>query len=295
MTNYLYYQGCSLEASAIEYDVSTRKLMEVLGASLTEIEDWNCCGATAAETVSGLLSFVLPARNLALAQNMVKKMKKKAGDILVPCSACYLNLKKVEQERKNDPVLASNINEALAEDELTLEDHPVVRHLLDVLANDIGADKIRELVTKKLDGLKIALYYGCQCLRPYAIFDDPEEPRSMEPLIEACGAEVFAWDMGAACCGASNMSTKKESARVLVTEILKSARGADAIVTVCPMCQMNLEGYQDVVSRGASEDLSISVIYLPQLIGIALGLTPDEIMLNKNLAVKKSLMETHLA
>lgn len=288
--NYLYYPGCSLEGSAIEYDVSTRKLMEKMDIQLTEIEGWNCCGATAAEPVSRLLSFVLPARNLALAQKMKKKY-----DILVPCSACYLNLKKVEEERKKDSILDADINESLGEESLSLDHHPSVRHLLDVLANDIGAGRIKERVMKKLDGLKIAPYYGCQCLRPYSVFDDPEEPGSMDALIEACGADVFSWDMGASCCGASNMNTKKEVASVLVGDILKSAQGADAIVTVCPMCQMNLEGYQASISNAFSEDLSLSVIYLPQLIGISLGLTQDEVMLHKNMAVKKSLRTGLLA
>ncbi|MEA1968084.1 MAG: CoB--CoM heterodisulfide reductase iron-sulfur subunit B family protein [Thermodesulfobacteriota bacterium] len=283
---YLYYPGCSLEASAMEYDVSTRAVMKHLKCELTEIEGWNCCGATAAEPVSGLLSFALGARNLALAEKMTKK-----SDILVPCSACYLNLKKVEIERKNDAGLSAKIDEVLAEEELELQGNLEVRHLLDVLANDIGADKIRKNLAKELTGLKIAPYYGCQALRPYKIFDDPEEPRSMEPLIRACGAEVFQWDMGAKCCGASNMNTKKESAEKLVQEILSDAEGADAIVTVCPMCQLNLEGFQQKISMNASKDLSISIIYLPQLLGLAMGLDKKEVMLEKNLAVKKEFKE----
>ena len=280
---YIYYPGCSLEGSAVEYDGATRALMAELGETLVDIEDWNCCGATAAEPMSRLLSFVLPARNIALAEKI-----KEPGDILVPCSACYLNLKKVMVESKTDEKLGSSIDEALAVDNLSIKGTRKVRHLLDVLAHDIGADTIAQQVINPLKGLTIAPYYGCQCLRPYGGFDDPEEPTTMTPIIEACGASVFPWSSAATCCGASGMNTKREVAGQLVQKILLDARGADAIVTVCPMCQMNLEGFQKEVSRGTDEDLSITVLYLPQLIGLAMGLSPKAVMLQKNLAVAKS-------
>ena len=173
----------------------------------------------------------------------------------------------------------------LAENDLTVKGTARVRHLLDVLATDLGADAIRDMVTVDLSHLTIAPYYGCQCLRPYPVFDDPEEPRSMEPLIRATGARIHPWQMGAKCCGASHMNTKMDVALELVHAILQAARGADAIVTVCPMCQMNLEAYQHKIGRLKNEDLSISIIYLPQLIGLALGLSEQELRLDLNLAV----------
>ncbi len=282
---YIYYPGCSLEGSAVEYDGATRALMAELKVNLIDIKDWNCCGATAAEPMSQLLSFVLPARNIALAENI-----KESGDILVPCSACYLNLQKVMKERLVDEKLSNQIDEVLAVDELTINGTRKVRHLLDVLAHDIGAGKIADRVLNPLKGLKIAPYYGCQCLRPYGGFDDPEDPVTMTPLIEACGATVFSWNSAASCCGASGMNTKREVAGELVKNILLDARGADAIVTVCPMCQMNLEGFQKSVARGTHEDLSITVLYLPQLIGLAMGLSTEEMMIDKNLAVAASFM-----
>jgi heterodisulfide reductase subunit B len=117
------------------------------------------------------------------------------------------------------------------------------------------------------------------------IFDDPETPQSMEPILDAVGATVHQWDMGGKCCGASHMNTKMEVGLELVAAILRRARGADAIVTVCPMCQMNLEAYQRKISRMSGEDLTISVLYLPQLLGWALGLTEKELRLDLNLAV----------
>ena len=140
------------------------------------------------------------------------------------------------------------INIILEEKNLHLHGQVQVRHLLDVVARDVGPAKIVSRVKNPFIDLNIAPYYGCQCLRPYSIFDDPEEPRSMEPLIEAVGAKVHPWNMGGRCCGASHMTTKPEVALELVAGILKAARGADAIVTVCPMCQMNLEAYQKKIS-----------------------------------------------
>jgi len=277
---YQYYPGCSLEGTALEYQLSTRAVMEAAGHELVEIEDWTCCGASAAESLSYLLSLALPARILALAETT-----EKPADILVPCSACYLNLKKVEEKIKKEPGLLEKLNEILSESGLTLKGKVRVRHLLDVMANDVGAKTFKALVKKRLERFSFAPYYGCQCIRPYAVFDDPESPRSMEPLIEATGARIHKWAMGSKCCGASHINTDPEVSMELVRAILMAARGADAIVTVCPMCQMNLEAYQGKISKIGHEDLHIPVLYLSQVIGLSLGLQAREVRLDLNLSV----------
>jgi len=277
---YHYYPGCSLESSAREYDRSTRALMAALGLELEEIPGWTCCGASAAEATSELLSLSLAARNLALAAAADADL-----DILVPCSACYLNLKRVAHKSRADARLKARLNAVLEVDGLALTAIPPTRHLLDVLSRDIGAAPLRENRKRRLDGLRIAPYYGCQCLRPYRVFDDPEDPRSMEALITATGAGVHRFAMAARCCGASHMNTSMDVGLQLVAAILKDVRGADAVVTVCPMCQMNLEAYQRKVSRLAGEDLAIPVLYLPQLLGLALGLAPEAVRLDLNLAM----------
>ncbi len=284
--NYRYYPGCSLSASAREYDQATRAVMGAAGADLVEIEDWTCCGASAAAPVSHLLSLALSARNLALAEQMDAD-----SQILVPCSACYLNLKQARETLRNDAEGRVAINQALAAVNLTATGAIPVRHLLDVLAVDLGASGLAPLVTRSLAGLTVAPYYGCQCLRPYVEFDDPERPSSMEPLIALTGADVHAWDMGARCCGASLVSTEPEVGLERVVAILRAARGADLIVTVCPMCQINLDGWQSRASRMAGEDLSISVLYLPQLLGLAMGIGSRELGLDLNLAVTKGVRE----
>jgi len=283
---YLYYPGCSLEGTAFEYNASTRAFMQELGADLLELEDWTCCGASAAEATSHLLSLALPAYNLAIAEEMDG-----TKDILVPCSACYLNLKKVEKKSRKDPELLDKINIILEEKNLHLRGQVQVRHLLDVVARDVGPAKIVSQVKNPFIDLNIAPYYGCQCLRPYSIFDDPEEPRSMEPLIEAVGAKVHPWNMGGRCCGASHMTTKPEVALELVAGILKAARGADAIVTVCPMCQMNLEAYQKKISAKSKEDLYMTILYLPQFLGLAMGLSEQVLRLDLNLSITKEFRD----
>jgi heterodisulfide reductase subunit B len=283
---YIYYPGCTLETTALEYNKSTQATMQALGAELMEIEDWNCCGAAAAEATSHLLSMVLAARNLALAERMDG-----GADLLIPCSGCYLNLRKVEDHVKREQGLFEKINEALKEEELEYKGKLKVRHLLDVLSRDFNPESIKPLVKKQMSGLKVAPYYGCQALRPYPDFDDPQEPRTMEPVIQALGAEVHPWDVGSKCCGAALMNTKKDVALELTGGILRAAKGADCIVTVCPMCQLNLEAYQKPISQKQGEDLSISILYLPQLMGLAFGLPEKDLKLNLNLAMTKPLKE----
>jgi len=280
---YLYYPGCSLEGTALEYNASTRAFMQELGVDLLELEDWTCCGASAAEATSHLLSLALPAYNLAIAEKMDG-----TKEILVPCSACYLNLKKVEKKSRKDPELLDKINTILKEKNLQYHGQVGVRHFLDVVARDVGPAEIVSRVKNPFIDLKIAPYYGCQCLRPYPIFDDPEEPRSMEPLIEAVGAKIHPWNMGGRCCGASHMTTKPEVALELVTAILRAARGADAIVTVCPMCQMNLEAYQKKISAMSKEDMHMTILYLPQLLGLAMGLSEQDLRFDLNLSITKA-------
>lgn len=283
---YLYYPGCSLEGTALEYNKSTLAFMEAVGAELVELEDWTCCGATAVDSINHLLALALAARNIAIAEKMAVSQ-----DLLIPCSACYLNLKKADEKTRHDPELFKKVNEVLKENDLQINHTVRVRHLLDVISNEFDFHSFKSRVKRSFAGFKIVPYYGCQCLRPYRVFDDPEDPRSMEPLIRATGAEVFQWDMGGRCCGASQMNTQKDVGLELVANILKQAKGADAIVTVCPMCQMNLEAYQGEVSRLKKEDFRITTLYLPQFLGLALGLTEKELRMDLNLSITRSFRD----
>lgn len=280
MKTYLYYPGCSLEGTAPEYDWATRALMAALEIELAELSDWTCCGAGAAESVSYWLAHALPARNLALAE-----AQNPEAVLLAPCSACYLNLKRTAQVFQQQGDTARKLNAILGEEGLQVQGKMRVCHLLEVLAIDVGAPEISARVKRPLRGMKVAPYYGCQCLRPFAVFDEPEAPRSMEPLLEGAGAEVFPWSMGGVCCGASLTTTKPEVGLRHVMGLLEAAQGASLMVTVCPMCHMNLEAFQTKLSRQCRADLHLPILYLPQLLGLALGLPGEALGLGKNLSI----------
>jgi len=221
-------------------------------------------------------------------------MAEKAGNcdqVVVACSSCYLNLKKVEIQIKQDPELHMRLNSVLEAEGLCLTGGIRVKHLLEVLSKEIPLEQIKRITQKPLGNLSIAPYYGCQCLRPYPVFDNPEFPMTMVPILETIGAKVHQWNMGARCCGASQMTLKSDTAIRYVTDILRAAQGADAIVTVCPMCQMNLEAYQNQANRYADQNLNISILYLPQLLGIAFGLSREKIGISFNLSMLKGLKQ----
>jgi heterodisulfide reductase subunit B len=271
---YLFYPGCSQEGAALEYQRSTLAVLAALGAEVEELEGWTCCGASVAPVVSSLLGVVLPARNLALAEQAGGR------ELLAVCSACYTNFQRTNGVLAADPRLMATVNQALEVEGLAYRGTVQARHLLDVLANDFGPEAIAARVQKPLTGLTVAPYYGCQTVRPYSPFDDPQRPTSMIALLEALGATVHRHPREASCCGTSLLTTKPEVGVQMAAAILQACEPADCIVTVCPMCHMNLDSYQDRASRVAGKPLHIPVVFLPQLIGLAFGL-PDDALLFK--------------
>ena len=283
---YLYYPGCSLKGTAPEYDLSARIVMKELAIELAELEDWTCCGASAAETVSPLLSLALPARNLALAEKAAEGRTNGTGarvQVVAACSACYVNLRKVEERVADDAASLERINQALGVEGLQYSGRTHVRHLLDVIANDVGPDAIAARVTYPLRGLRIAPYYGCQTVRPYSPFDAPDFPESMNGILGALGASVHPNPLQAACCGGTLMTTKREVGVQLVTELLRAVDGADCVVTVCPLCHMNLEAYQRLVSKKVGHQVHVPILYLTQLLGFAFGLSAEQLGLKHNI------------
>lgn len=279
---YAYYPGCSLTESAHAFDASTRAVMTRLGVELAEVSGWACCGASAAEPVSRLLAYALPARTLALTEAETPGL-----DLMAPCSACYLNLLKVNTDLPGDPELARDVAEVLAASGLAYKGGVRVRHLLDLLANDLGTEAIQEARARSLEGLAVAPYYGCQILRPHAVFDDPRRPRSMHAVVAALGATALDWEGESACCGASLMVSHQAAALDDVTRLLAAARaaGADCLATACPLCQMNLEAYQ---GRLAAADAGpLPVVYVTQLMALALGLEEPDLALVGNLSLPR--------
>jgi heterodisulfide reductase subunit B len=274
---YLFFPGCSADASALEYKTSTLAILEALGAEVEELDDWTCCGASAAAVMSDLLGVVLPARNLALAEQMGG-----GSDMIAVCSACYTNFRRTAGAIATDPSLLAKINQALETEGLTYRGTARARHILDILANDFDLDSIAARVRRPLTDLVVAPYYGCQTVRPYSPFDDDQRPRSMVGILEALGATVHHHPCEASCCGTSLVMTKPEVGIKMAGTILQACSAADCIVAVCPMCHMNLDSYQDKASRLMGQSLHIPVVFLPQLIGLAFGLPDSELMFQRH-------------
>lgn len=272
MTTYSYFPGCSLEKMALSYHKSTLQTTQGLGIELQEIEDWNCCGATAYTHVDELLAHTLVSRNLAMAE--------KAGhDLVAPCSACYKNSYFTNKYLQEDEDLANHINYALAQDNLKFSGDIQVKHIMEVYVEDVGLEALKEKVTRPLKDLKVAPYYGCQIVRPQKEHLNVEDPQFFEDLMSAIGAEPVEFSHRLRCCGGSLLITSRPAAFQLIYELLLSAERsqADVIATSCPMCQTNLECYQMQINQEFGTDFKMPVLYFTQLIGLAMGIPPKKL------------------
>lgn len=262
---YSYYPGCSLHASASEYDLSTKAVFEALGIGLDEVPDWICCGATPAHNVDELLSLSLSAKNLELAQQV-------PGDMAVACASCFSRLKFAQHILSENETKRKLVEKAI--------DAPVpldstVKHLLEILARDIGLEQLTAVTKKPLTGLKVACYYGCLLTRPTDVpnLDCVEAPTIMESVVEAVGAETVAWTHRLECCGANFTLSRPPVVQQLSNAVLDSAKaaGADCIMVACPLCHGNLDIRQKEIEGVYHCDYDLPVFYLTQLVALALG------------------------
>jgi heterodisulfide reductase subunit B len=275
MKEYAYYPGCSLESTGRPYDLSIREVFNTLGMGLREIEDWNCCGATMYMSVDKIVGYAVSARNLALAQHM-------GLEICAPCSSCYTILRKTNRHISWNVHSREIINAALKAANLEYTNPVEVRHPLDILVNDVGIEKIQEACQFQFQGLRVAPYYGCQIVRPVYHFDDLDEPMTMDHLFSAIGLNVVDYADKVRCCGGMLMTTYEEVALSLNNHLLKEAEinGAEVIATVCPLCQMNLEAYQEQINHRYNLKHRMPIVYFSQLLGLALGISPAKLGLD---------------
>jgi len=271
---YSYFPGCSLQTTNRAYDVSSRNVARVLGLEMVELEDWNCCGATPYMAIDSKQSVLLSARNLAISE-------KHKRDIVTVCSSCFLVLYKANRHLHDDSSLRAEVREALQAGGMVYQGNVKVRHLLDLIVNDLGKEAIERHLVRPLEGLKVACYYGCQLVRPYGEVDDPEFPVLLERLMGWIGATPVDFGMGTKCCGGMLMTTQPDIGVDLTGKVLKQAckAEADCICTICPLCQMNLEAYQSKISARFGEDCQLPVLYFTQVLGAALGLGGDDLAL----------------
>ena len=282
---YAYYPGCSAESTARDMHQSTVAVARALGMDLVEPKGWTCCGATAGHQTDGLLAVALPAANLAKVQDM--KL-----DMMVNCAACYNRMKVANHEISAHSEARQSVRDALDRD---YDGSVKVRHLVEVLLEDVGLAAISRSRKNSLNGLKVACYYGCLLVRPPGIlkFDDPENPMSMDKLVTAIGGQSLDWPHKVECCGGGLSLSRTDVVLQLTESILDMAvrAGADCIAVSCPMCQVNLDLRQQDINKQAGKNYRIPIVYITQLLGLALGLGPEALGFEKLMVPASNVLE----
>jgi len=281
---YSYYPGCSLHSSAKEFDISTRVVMQELGIELEELEDWSCCGGSVAAGVSHEVGMALAARNVVLAQQ-------KNRDLLASCSGCYNKSAKAAKALENEKE-RNKITPILSQMGMSVSDSNIkVKNVVDVLANDVD---ISSQIKKPLRGLKVACYYGCLLTRPQELtgWDSPVFPMSMDNLAKICGAEVVDFRSKTKCCGGPILVPQEKVAFELTKRLLDEAKslGADCMVLACPLCANNLELRQPDIEKAYNVSYKLPILYITEIIGLALGIKPGKLGINKHVVSPKSVL-----
>ncbi|MBN1426747.1 MAG: CoB--CoM heterodisulfide reductase iron-sulfur subunit B family protein [Anaerolineae bacterium] len=282
--HYGFYPGCSMGATARSYLQSTEAICKALGLTLKEVDDWNCCGASEYISMNSVAAYSLIARNLSLAA------QEGHTDLVAPCNMCFLNLHKVDGYMEKYPKINQQVGRALAAGGLSYKAGSVhVRHLLDIVVEDVGIDAVTAKITRPLKGLRVAPYYGCLLTRPDSRYS-PEYPTHLDDLLEALGATVVEFPLKTQCCGGHMTQIKEATAYDMIRRILQNAAEdqADAIVTICPMCQLNLDAFQPQVNGMFKTKFHLPVLYFTQMMGVAFGLSNKELGIGSEITSSKT-------
>jgi succinate dehydrogenase / fumarate reductase cytochrome b subunit len=284
---YAYYPGCLAESSARELDQSMVSVARVLGLDLHRLESVTCCGAGEVNEAEPDLLRALNARTLALAEQQ-------GLDILTVCNVCTLTLRTLNQELQTNPHLLARANQGLSSVGLAYKGSVEVTHLLWVLVRDFGIQRLASLVKSPLTGLRVAPFYGCQILRPSARlgFDDPLRPQSLEAIIRVLGGEPVDYEGKSKCCAfLTSLANQRTSLRILAGPLLEcKEQGANCMVTPCPMCHLALDTYQTMVERETGAKITLPILHLPQLIGLALGLSTEELGVKRHAVPMRAVL-----
>ncbi|MGD0494520.1 MAG: CoB--CoM heterodisulfide reductase iron-sulfur subunit B family protein [Candidatus Bathyarchaeia archaeon] len=274
---YLMFLGCAIPYRVSAYEISARKVLQKLGVELVEMPEFNCCGLPL-DPVSHETMLVLAARNLAIAEQ-------KGLNIMALCPGCAGTLKKVSKMLKEDRALREEINKHLKEAGLEFKGTVNAKHIMQVLIEDVGLDKIKKAVVKPLTMIKVAEHNGCHILRPkeYIGFDDPEDPQTLKSLIEATGATCLDYLDETECCGAPSVGVNDKVALQLARDKLNHIKKveAQALITICPFCHIMYDTNELRIEKMFNEVYGIPVLHYPQLLGLAMGLSPEELAFNE--------------
>lgn len=270
-----FYPGCSMEGTAREYNESVRAIALSFDIELIPVQDWNCCGATAAHSLNRELSLALPARILALA--IAQGFK----EIVVPCASCYNRLVMTQYELHRDPNLRKQIEGIIG---LPLSEKIKILNVIQFI--DIYLkEQIKEKVVRPFK-YSVACYYGCLLVRPHKVlqFDRVEDPQTMDEIIYMIGGKPLQWAFKTECCGAGLSVSRTDLVAKLSGKIVDDAgaRGAEAIIVACPMCHSNLDMRRKQINKYLKKESRVPVIYITQAIGLAVGLTPEQVGLKRH-------------
>jgi len=272
-SKYLIFLGCAVPYRVSSYEISSRKVLDKLGVELVEMPEFNCCGLPL-DPVSHETMLILAARNLALAEQT-------GLSILTLCPGCAGTLKKVNKILKEDKALREQINSHLKESGLELKGSVETKHILQVLTEDVGLEKIKNAVARPLTMLKVAEHVGCHLLRPGSVigFDEPENPQTLKKLIEVTGATCLDYMDETECCGAPSVGVSDKVALQLARHKLNHVKmvEAQALITICPFCHIMFDTNELRIERMFNETYRIPVLHYPQLLGLAMGMTPEEL------------------
>ncbi len=271
-----YYPGCSLSGTALEYDVSVRKMCSLLGIDLQEIKDWNCCGATSAHATNHKLALLLPARNQALADDQGFDY------VLAPCAACQNRQVTTRKSLLESPELRAEVRAITGIDPSCRAEFIGVTQLLEAM----NPEEFKKRVIKPLEKLNLACYYGCLLVRPMdaMAYDDQENPMKMEAVVSAIGAKPVEWAFKIECCGAGLTLAQQSMVEDLTHNIAKNAaaNGAEAFVVACPLCHANLDMRQENMIKRYGDVKPMPVYYISELVAIACGADPAEVAVGKH-------------
>jgi len=270
---YLFFLGCAVPYRVSSYEISSRKVLQKLGVKLSEMPDFNCCGLPL-DTISHETMLTLASKNLAIAEQTGLK-------IITLCPGCAGTLKKVNKVLKEDKVLREQINGNLREAEMEFKGSVETKHILQFLIEDIGVEEIKKKIVNPLSNLKVAEHVGCHLLRPkdYIDFDDPEDPKVLRTLIEITGATCLNYMNETECCGAPSVGVNDKVALMLARDKLDHVKtvGAQALITSCPFCHIMFDTNELRIERMFAEKYGIPILHYPQLLGLAIGMTPEEL------------------
>jgi len=278
MKKYAYFPGCSMDSTAVTYKKSFEYIANEIGLEKIEIPDWSCCGSTSAHMKNEKMALALAARNIAIAEEQLPGL-----DIITPCAACYSRLKMANHAARKDEYVRKEIEELL---NMNYQAKPEILSFLDLFEDKEIQEAISKNLHRSLKGLKVACYYGCLYSRPsYATGETSvEHPDKMEKVLAITEAECIDWDYKTECCGASHQVDAPKQARPLIEKIFRNAKanGAQAIVTACPLCNMNLDMRENEINKTMGKDYDIAVFQFTELIALAMGAGANDVGIHQH-------------